>query len=90
MPPLEEWYEHVEYVAELVGKDHVGFGSDFDGVRALPREVEGAQHLDRITLGFLKRGWSREELRKFYGENLLRAWERVRSVAASAKSEGAK
>ena len=81
LPPLDEWFEHVDYMVELVGKDHLGLGSDFDGVSALPKEITGVEHLHRLTVGFLERGWSEEDLAKFYGGNILRTWEQVRRVA---------
>ena len=80
-PPLEDWFEHVDYIAGLVGKEYVGLGSDFDGIGAWPRELKDITSIDLITLGLLKRGWSREEIAGFYSGNLLRAWKKAEEVA---------
>ena len=80
-PALEDWFEHVDYVARLVGKEYVGFGSDFDGIGAWPAELKDITSIDLVTEGLLKRGWSREELAGFYSGNLLRVWRKVEEVA---------
>ena len=80
-PPLEDWFEHVDYIANLVGKEYVGLGSDFDGIGAWPRELKDITSIDLVTLGLLKRGWSKKEIAGFYSGNLLRVWKKVEEVA---------
>ena len=80
-PPLEDWFEHVDYIARLVGKENVGLGSDFDGIGAWPGELKDITSIDIVTAGLLERGWSEKELVGFYSGNLLRAWEKVEEVA---------
>lgn len=82
-PPLEEWFAHVDHVVELVGVEHVGLGSDFDGVRVLPEGIADVRSLAVLTRGFLERGWSEGDLAKFYGGNLLRVWREVEDLAAA-------
>ena len=80
-PPLEDWFEHVDYIANLVGKEFVGLGSDFDGIGAWPGELKDIPSIELITAGLLKRGWSEKELAGFYSGNLLRVWRKVEEVA---------
>lgn len=80
-PPLEDWFEHVDYIARLVGKEYVGLGSDFDGIGAWPVELKDITSIDIVTEGLLKRGWSEKELAGFYSGNLLRVWRKVEEVA---------
>ena len=80
-PPLEDWFEHVDYIARLVGKEYVGLGSDFDGIGAWPGELKDITSIDLVTAGLLKRGWSEKELAGFYSGNLLRVWKKVEEVS---------
>ena len=80
-PPLEDWFEHVDYIANLVGKEYVGLGSDFDGIGAWPGELKDITSIDIVTAGLLERGWSEKELAGFYSGNLLRVWKKVEEVS---------
>ncbi|HTQ44851.1 MAG TPA: dipeptidase [Polyangiaceae bacterium] len=71
-PPLSVLVDHIEHVAKVAGVDHVGLGSDFDGVSAMPVGLEGMDGLPKITLELLRRGWSDEDVKKVLGENFLR------------------
>jgi len=66
---------------QIAGIDHVGIGSDFDGVPFLPAGMNGAEDLPLITYEMLPRGYSEADIRKVLGENLLRAMARMESVA---------
>ena len=66
---------HVEHVAHTIGWDHVGIGADWDGVSALPEDMDHCGHLPRLTALLLARGAKAEDLRGFLGENLLRVME---------------
>jgi membrane dipeptidase len=68
------------------GIDHVGIGSDFDGINATPAGLEGAQHLPRITEGLLQRGYSDDDVMKVLGGNFLRVLEAVQANAATTGS----
>jgi membrane dipeptidase len=83
LPPVD-WgliVEHIDHVAKLVGADHVGLGSDFDGAE-LPEGMEDASHLPQITDALLKKGYSTGEIRDILGGNTLRL---MREVEATAK-----
>ena len=74
--------DHIDHVVGLVGVDHVGFGSDFDGVReSTPTGLKDVSYYPNLIRVLLERGYSEEELRKICGENFLRAWGEVERVA---------
>lgn len=73
-PPLSLLIDHIDYIAKLVGVDHVGLGSDFDGVESLPQEMDDATFLPNITRELLGRGYTEKEVRKILGENVLRVY----------------
>lgn len=75
-PPLSMVVDHIVHVARVAGIDHVGLGSDFDGVGGLlPLGLEDVTRLPLLVQGLLDRGWSDDDIRKFLGENLLRVME---------------
>lgn len=72
-PPLKSLVDHIDHIAKVAGVDHVGLGSDFDGVSgALPSEIDSAADLPRITQALIDRGYSDTEIKKILGGNLLR------------------
>jgi len=73
-PPLSWLIDHIEYIAKLVGPEYVGLGSDFDGVSALPQDMDDVTKLPLITKALQERGWSDDDIRKILGENFLRVW----------------
>jgi membrane dipeptidase len=81
--PRVEWTEilrHIDHVARLVGVDHVGLGSDFDGA-IMPYGMEDASLLPKLTAALLERGYPAEDVRKILGGNTLRLMEQVEQVA---------
>jgi membrane dipeptidase len=82
-PPLSLLVDHIEHIAKVAGVDHVGLGSDFDGVWAMPEGLEGIDGLPKITLELLRRGWSDEDVRKVLGQNFLRAMSAAEAYARS-------
>ena len=79
--------EHIDHAVKLVGADHVGLGSDFDGAN-MPFGMEDASKLPRLTEALLRKGYSEEDVRKILGENTLRVMaqaERVSQELNSAK-----
>lgn len=74
---LDDVVDHIAHAAEIAGIDHVGIGSDFDGVPALPAELSDAGKLPYLTERLMQRGFKAEEIRKIYGENFLRVFEKV-------------
>ena len=73
-PPLSLLIDHIEYVVKLIGVDHVGIGSDFDGMSVSPGEMDDVTFLPNITRELLKRGYSAEDIRKILGENFMRVF----------------
>lgn len=81
--PLSVLVDHIEHIAKVAGVDHVGLGSDFDGVTAMPQGLEGIDGLPKITLELLRRGWSDEDVKKVLGENFLRVMAAAEAFARS-------
>ncbi len=73
-PPLSLLIDHLDYIVNLVGVDHVGLGSDFDGIEAGPKELNGVQDFPLITKALLERGYSKRDIRKILGGNFLRVF----------------
>ncbi len=71
-PPLSLLLDHLDYIVKLVGVDYVGMGSDFDGVNSLPAGLDGVEDFPKITEGLVKRGYSKKDITKILGGNLLR------------------
>lgn len=85
----EDVVEHVAHVARVAGVDHVGLGSDFDGVSKLPDGMGDVTRLPYVTYGLLKRGFSSSDVRKILGGNTLRALRDAERVAAEVQAEEA-
>jgi membrane dipeptidase len=85
-PPLktdiERVLEQIDYGVKLVGVDHIGIGSDFDGVSgALPDGLKTVADYPKFVLGLQRRGYSEADIRKILGGNTLRMWRDVEAVA---------
>ena len=78
--------DHIEHIAKVAGIDHVGLGSDFDGVPVVPKQLEDVSYYPYITQELLDRGHSREDIHKILGGNLLRALRQAEQVAKNGKS----
>jgi len=74
-PPLSMLIDHIDYIAKLVGVDHVGLGSDFDGISSAPLELDDVTGFPAITRELVKRGYSRKDIKKILGGNFLRVFE---------------
>jgi membrane dipeptidase len=81
-PPFHVLIDHIDHIAKVAGVDHVGLGSDFDGVSgATPQGMDSAADLPKITQALLDRGYSADDIRKILGGNLLRVFRQVESVS---------
>lgn len=81
---LDQVLDHFDHVVELTSVDHVGIGSDYDGVGdSLPIGLKDVSDYPNLVNGLLDRGYNVESVKKILGENLLRVWRDVESVAAS-------
>lgn len=75
VPDVSAIVDEIDYAVKIAGSDHVGLGSDFDGVTSLPKGMEDVTHLPMITYLLLKRGYSESDILKILGGNLLRVME---------------
>jgi membrane dipeptidase len=82
--PLSVLVDHFDHVAKVAGIDHVGIGSDFDGVSSLPEGMKDIAQLPNLTYELLRRGYSERDVRKVLGENFLRVFAEAERVAARA------
>lgn len=71
-PPMELLLAHLDYIVKRIGVDHVGMGSDFDGISASPRELTDVTSYPLITKALLEKGYSKKDVYKIMGGNLLR------------------
>jgi membrane dipeptidase len=79
--PYARIVDHIDHIKQVAGIDHVGLGSDFDGVPFLPAGMNGMEDLVLVTYEMLRRGYTEPEIRKVLGENFLRAFSRAEQVA---------
>ena len=87
-PPLSVLIDHIDHIAKVAGVDHVGLGSDFDGISGqLPQGIDSAADLPKITEALMARGYSAEDCRKILGGNLLRVFREVEQVAKELQAE---
>ena len=75
--PLSRLIDHIDHAVKIAGIDHVGFGSDFDGINSTPIGLEDVSKLPAITEELRRRGYSDKDIRKILGANLLRLVEKV-------------
>lgn len=73
-PPLSLLIDHIDYIVKRIGIDHVGLGSDFDGISSTPMHLDGVQDFPTLTKALLERGYSKKEVCKILGENVLRVF----------------
>lgn len=77
---IADMVDHIDYVVELVGIDHVGIGTDFDGGGGL-KDCYDVSEMGNVTLELLKRGYKPREIEKIWGDNLMRVFRKVRDIA---------
>lgn len=71
-PPLSILLDHLDYIVKLIGVDHVGLGSDFDGISSTPQQLDDVTDFPIITRELLARGYSKKDIRKILGGNFIR------------------
>jgi membrane dipeptidase len=82
----ERIIDHIDHAVKLVGADHVGLGSDFDGAN-MPEGMEDASKLPKITEALLSKGYSESDIRKILGENTLRIMEQAEKVSVEMQAQ---
>jgi membrane dipeptidase len=86
-PPLKSLIDHIDHIAKVAGIDHVGLGSDFDGVTSLPDGIDSVADLPKITQALLQRGYTREQIHKILGGNFMRVMHEVEATAKRLQAE---
>lgn len=80
--------DHIDHAVQVGGVDHVGLGSDFDGIDARPRGMEDVSKLPNLVRELARRGYSEQDLEKILGGNVLRVMRRVEEVSHEMQGEG--
>jgi membrane dipeptidase len=87
-PPLKSLIDHIDHIAKVAGIDHVGLGSDFDGVAgATPQGMDSAADLPKITQALLDRGYSARDVHKILGGNVMRVFREVERVSHEMQAQ---
>ncbi|MBL8795279.1 MAG: membrane dipeptidase, partial [Planctomycetia bacterium] len=76
---------HIDHIVKTAGIDHVGLGSDFDGITYAPKQLEDVSCFPYLTQELLNRGYTREQIHKILGGNVLRVFRQAEEVARSSK-----
>jgi membrane dipeptidase len=87
-PPFNSLIDHFDHIAKIAGVNHVGIGSDFDGVDCLPQGMDSLADLPKITQALLDRGYKPEDVKKMLGGNLLRVFQQVERVSRAMQAAG--
>ncbi|GGK68346.1 dipeptidase [Rufibacter glacialis] len=74
-PPISLLIDHIDHVVKLAGVDHVGLGSDYDGISSAPAGLEDVSTYPLITKALLERGYKKKDIEKILGGNFIRVWE---------------
>jgi len=82
----ERIIDHIDHAVKLVGADHVGLGSDFDGA-SMPEGMEDASKLPKITESLMREGYSDDDIRKILGGNMLRVMEQNEKVSRELQAQ---
>ena len=87
-PPVNvsDFVDHIDYIKEKIGIDHVGISSDFDGGGGIEGWQDASETFN-VTLELVKRGYSEEEIAKIWGGNLLRVLDDVQAIAKKLQSK---
>jgi membrane dipeptidase len=83
--PFESLIDHFDYVIKVAGIDHVGIGTDFDGIPVPPEGIDSAADLPKVTVALMARGYIAEDMKKLLGGNLLRVFREVQGSADKSK-----
>jgi membrane dipeptidase len=86
-PPFSVLIDHIDHIAKTAGIDHVGLGSDFDGIPSSPEGMDSAADLPKITQALMARGYSAQDMDKILGGNFLRVFAKVQEVSKQLQSE---
>jgi membrane dipeptidase len=83
--PFDSLIAHFDHIIRVAGIDHVGIGTDFDGIPVTPNGIDSAADLPKVTAALMARGHTAEDMRKLLGGNLLRVFRDVQAAAEKSK-----
>jgi microsomal dipeptidase-like Zn-dependent dipeptidase len=83
---LNDFVNHIDHAVKVAGIDHVGIGTDFDGGGGITGFNDDSEALN-VTIELFRRGYSEKDIRKIWGENLLRVWRDVEKAASKGTSK---
>ena len=86
-PPLSDLIDHIDHMVKVAGIDHVGIGSDFDGIPSAPEGIDSAADLPKITAALKQRGYNQADCEKIMSGNLLRVFAQVEKVSKQLQAE---
>ena len=86
-PPLSDLIDHIDHMVKVAGVDHVGLGSDFDGIDCSPQGLDSAADLPKITQALYDRGYKAADLDKILGGNLMRVFGEVEKLGKQIRAE---
>ena len=84
---VEDFVDHIDYMVDLIGIEHVGISSDFDGGGGVNGWMDASETLN-VTIELVKRGYTQEQIEMIWNGNLLRVLDEVQKVAAEIQAEG--
>ena len=84
---VADFVDHIDYMVQLIGIDHVGISSDFDGGGGIEGWKDASETFN-VTLELVRRGYTEEDIRKLWGDNLLRVLDQVQNVAEEISPRG--
>ncbi len=79
--------DHIDHIRKVAGINSIGLGSDFDGITTVPQNLEDVSKFPLLTAELLRRGYSKDDLRKILGQNVLRVMRQIEQVAARLQKE---
>jgi membrane dipeptidase len=88
-PPLSDLIDHIDHMVKIAGVDHVGIGSDFDGIDCSPQGIDSVADLPKITQALYQRGYKAADIQKILGGNLMRVFGEVEKTAKVIQAEDA-
>jgi len=84
---LSDAADHIDHIRKVAGIDHIGLGSDFDGITQVPLGLEDVSKYPSLVAELLRRGYKDDEIRKILGQNMLRVMREVEKVSKRLQSQ---